>query len=267
MFELVNTMNSTRRFALTFEAPTELAADINSSQAAPAMGLPNLSEVLAEISPLPRQALFLGIAGDGLPVLLNLWDPVAGPILITGDTDSGKTRLLQTIARGVDQVHPSKNVKYVVLAGNRDNWNPIDRFTNCDGILPSGSAETANYLRDLAEWAHESRDEKQTVLLLIDDLKALVSSGESHQYLRWLLFQGPGRRIWPIATLNTDQANRIGSWLEAFRTRLHGRMEMINDVGWLDAKSNYFFKDLIPGSQFAMREGNSWLPFWLPRID
>ena len=44
--------------------------------------------------PCPREALFLEIADDGLPILLNLHDPVPGPLLISADQSAGKTSFL-----------------------------------------------------------------------------------------------------------------------------------------------------------------------------
>ncbi|NOH04841.1 MAG: hypothetical protein HND47_24175 [Chloroflexi bacterium] len=84
-------MDNANRFALMIEALTELVQEeqmLSTSDAPrtpPMAGLPTLNSVLADLSPLPNEALFLGMADDGLPVLLNLSDPVPGPILITGD--------------------------------------------------------------------------------------------------------------------------------------------------------------------------------------
>ena len=50
------------QFALMLEALTELAPEIQAAQADPQPALPQLSEVLAEFSALPREALFLGLA-------------------------------------------------------------------------------------------------------------------------------------------------------------------------------------------------------------
>jgi hypothetical protein len=266
MFSPVNTMTQMNRFTLALETLAELPTGTRPDGAEPLVGLPNLSEVLAEFSPLPQQALFLGIASDGLPVLLNLRDPIPGAILIAGDPESGKTRMLQTMARGVDLLQKTQDVKYVVLTRRPEEWTPAESFTNCDGILLASSPEAADYLGSLAKWAQENRNDRQIVLLLMDDLEALVAAGESHQYLRWLLLNGPGRQVWPVVTLSADRANHLRSWMEVFRTRLHGHLENMADIEWLTGKSNFSFKHLVPGSQFAMREGNNWLPFWLPKI-
>ena len=54
-----------------------------------------LAQTLSKFGKLPNSALFLGIAFDGLPILLNLSDPTPGPILVAGDQASGKRALLQ----------------------------------------------------------------------------------------------------------------------------------------------------------------------------
>lgn len=268
MFDFaVTAMTQANRFALTFETLAELATEIRSAHADPRPALPNLSEVLAEFSPLADETLFLGVANDGLPVLLNLRDPLPGPILIAGDPGTGKTRLLQIIARGVDQIHRPQNIKYVVVTKQADEWNAIHRLENCVGILPASDAAAANYLSSLAEWAHNNKGENQIVLLMADDLEAVISSCEAHQHLRWLLLRGPARRVWPIVTLSSAQARNLQTWLDAFRTRLFGHIEDSREAQILTGRANCEFKDLIPGSQFAMREGSDWLPFWIPNLD
>ena len=98
-------MPTNRQFSLALQALTELKTESNACSK-PAVGMPPaLSDVLAEIGPLPPEALFLGVASDHLPVLLNLYDPHPGPMLIAGDAGSGKTAFLQTIAHSVIQTH------------------------------------------------------------------------------------------------------------------------------------------------------------------
>lgn len=260
-------MNQTNRFALTFETLAELTPEIRSAHADPTPALPKLSDVLTEFSPLPNEALFLGVANDGWPVLLNLRDPVPGPILIAGDQGSGKTRLLQTIARGIDRQHPSADVKYAVVTDKMDEWSLIQQLENCEGILSSRDVETVNYLSSLSEWAHNNKGERQIIALLIDGLEALIQSDQTHQYLRWLFLRGPARRVWPITTLNPARGRSLDSWVDTFRTRLFGHMENSHESEFLTGRTDFEFNDLIPGSQFAMREGSDWLPFWIPNLD
>ena len=260
-------MSQTNRFALTLETLAELAPEIRAAHADPGPGLPSLSEVLAEYSPLPQSALFLGLAEDGLPVLLNLRDPSPGPILIAGDSKSGKTALLKNMARAVDHIHRPNDVKYTILTEHPDEWKGFEKSENCEGILSFQSSDTMRYIATLVEWGYKNKNNRLSLLLLIDGLDAITRIEDLHQQLRWLLLRGPAHSIWPIVTLNAQQADGIKLWLEAFRTRLFGYIQNESAVESLTGLHNLSFKDLLAGSQFAMHEGNNWLPFWVPSLD
>ena len=110
-------MTTTRQFSLALEASVELKQDTTAPplRSKPVPVAPTLGCVLAEIGSLPREALFLGIASDGLPVLLNLHDPIPGPVLVAGDAGTGKTAFLQMLVQGVQQTHHAENVQFGVV--------------------------------------------------------------------------------------------------------------------------------------------------------
>src|SRR5215475_5945149 len=106
-------MDELNRYELMLEAMAELKPEIDSARRTEAKpGLPSLGEVLAEIGPMPIEAMFLGVASDEWPVLLNLHDPVPGPILIAGDAGTGKTALLQTIALAATMMHQPEQLQF-----------------------------------------------------------------------------------------------------------------------------------------------------------
>jgi hypothetical protein len=222
--------------------------------------------VLARIAPLPSEALFLGMAIDGLPVLLNLFDPVPGPILIAGEASSGKTRLLQTIARAAEILHPSDFVQYGVVTTKPEEWEKLYGSENNAGIYQTSDENTAELLQSLVTWAHNNKGEGQSILLLIDDLDAVTNLDEqTQQNLRWLLLRGPSRRVWTIATLNAQRAEKQKEWLEFFRTRLFGYVEDPEQAVLLTGSS--LLNHLSKGDEYAMRENTKLLKFWLPVIE
>ncbi len=91
--------NPLRSFSLMLEAMAELQPEIEAALPKPIPAAPSLTDSLSELGPLPREALLLGLAADGLPVLLNLHDPRPGPLLVAADPGAGKTALLQMIAQ------------------------------------------------------------------------------------------------------------------------------------------------------------------------
>src|SRR5262245_32000124 len=113
-------MPTHRQFSVALQALTELKTD---TEAKPAVGMPpTLNDVLAEIGPLPAEALFLGVASDHLPVLLNLHDPHPGPMLVAGDAGAGKTAFLQTIAQSVIETQRAQDVQFGIVTNYPDEW-------------------------------------------------------------------------------------------------------------------------------------------------
>src|SRR5512141_974889 len=263
-------MTENNRYALMLEALAELKPEIDSarrSQSQPVPALPPLSEVLTEFGPMPQEALFLGVASDGLPVLLNLHDPVPGPVLIGGDAGTGKTALLQMIALAAARMHQPQELQFGVLTNHPDEWSGFESITNNVGVFPLYHRSAEDFILSLASWAHGNKTSQQSVLLLLDDLEAATNLDfDAKQNLRWLLLRGPARRVWPIITLNPNRAENIAQWLDAFHTHIFGRMDNPQHVRQMEAEQAQL-NSLNVGSQFALREGDHWLRFWIPSID
>jgi len=258
------------------EALTELVAEektrkTGSSHAAPlrtGTDLPSLTETLASAGQVPPEALFLGLAEDGLPVLLNLYDPVPGPLFITADAAAGKTALLQAVARAIELKHSPSEVEFGVLTSFPGDWDAFRESQNLAGICAPGDDTAKDLLYSLVSWAHNNKGERQSVVLLIDDLESAAKLGrETEQNLRWLLLRGPSRRVWPIITLNASRASNMQAWLGFFRTRLFGHIQDSHDAELLTGLPGHSLDYLSAGNQFTMREGNSWINFWIPKID
>jgi len=260
-------MTEINRYALMLEAYSELKPEIETvRQISPVPALPSLSEVLNEFGPMPGEALFLGVASDGLPVLLNLHDPIPGPLLIIGDPGSGKTAFLQMIAQAAGKMHEPEELQFGVLTNHPDDWNGMEDIPNNVGMFPYYKKSSEDFILSLASWAHGNKTSSQSVLLFLDDLEAVSKLDfDAVQNLRWLFLRGPARRVWPIVTLNSQDVKNMTPWLEAFRTRIFGKVQDTQIIRRLDAEQADL-SSLTTGSEFAMSEGDNWLRFWMPSI-
>jgi hypothetical protein len=260
--------NDDYHYALMMETYAELKSEMRATrQTKPIPALPTLGRVLADFGPMPDEALFLGVASDELPVLLNLYDPIPGPLLIVGDPGTGKTNLLQTIAQAAEKMHQPELLQFGALTSHPDEWSGFDESPNNVGIFSIYHRSSEDFILSLASWAHGNKSSKQSVLLLIDDLEAITNMDtDTVQNLRWLLLRGPSRRVWPIITLSSQHLVSMSRWLEVFRTLILGNIQNINHIQKLDAgEAN--LSSLNPGSEFALREGSHWLRFLVPTLD
>lgn len=260
-------MKGSTVYSLALETLAELAPEINASGTDVGLVLPTLAEALGDFSPLPREALFLGIAEDGLPVLLNLYDPLPGPLLVCADAGAGKTAFLQLAAKAVASLHDAEAVQFGAVTAYPEEWKGFDQSAHCAGIFPADHPSAAEFILSLGEWAHGNRS-RQSVVLLMDDLSRVEGmEAEVRDTLRWLLLRGPARRLWPIVSLNPARAEDFLPWLELFHTRIFGQIKEGRLAGIAAASARGELASLVAGAQFAMREGPRWLRFWIPRLD
>ena len=233
----------------------------------PEVGRAPLSQMLDEFGELPQGALFLGAAYDGLPILLNLNDATPGPVLIAGDSGSGKTGFLRMVGQSVEQIHSPKDVQFGVITNKPREWEGFAENKNCMGIFPSYERSADDFVRSLADWAHNNHRAKRFALLLIDDLEAVLKmDDDAQQDLRWLLLRGPNRRVWPLVSLDVARRAPVLPWLDAFRTRLFGSVKNIRSAEAMLPMRGADLHLLEPGAEFVLYENPGWVRFWVPRV-
>lgn len=261
-------MTTNRQFSLALQALAELRTDSFTPLPAGKLTVgvaPTLDAVMAEIGSIPSQALLLGVASDGLPVLLNLYDPHPGPMLVAGDAGSGKTAFLQTIAHSVARTHSPDDVQFGVITNYPEEWESIQAFSHNSGVFTVGHASTQEFLHSLTAWAHANKSTRRCMLLLVDDLESVASlDPQAVRDFRWLLLRGPARHIWPIVTLSASRYGQVMLWLQSFRTRIFGRIANGRVAEALGGDGAAALNQLEAGLQFSMRERTNWLRFWLP---
>ena len=213
--------DSLRNFSLMLEALTELQPEIEAALPKPVPrsgrepagairpAAPSLADSLSELGPLPREALLLGLASDGLPVLLNLHDAHPGPLLVAADPGAGKTALLQLIAQAAVEMHTPSDVQFGAITNHPDEWEHLADEKHCVGIFPTYHDSAVDFLSSLSGWAHANKGGQQSILLLIDDLESMNDLDfDVRQTLR-----GPSRRVWPIITMNAERSSEVEDWL------------------------------------------------------
>lgn len=250
------------RLALTVQALQELMPELHAARTLGPLR-PGLARILEGLGPLPRRALFLGMADDGLPVLLDLRDPAAGPLLLTADRGAGKTAFLHNIVRAASHLQTERDLQWGVLTAHPAQWEHLQGPQRV-GVFAPYERAAGDLLLSMTAWAENARNTRQSLLLLIDGLEVVPHlEFEAQLSLRWLLAHGPSHRLWPIATVSPARRPQVLDWLEPFRTRLFGHMTDPAEWHALGGPSTGPDR-LIPGAQFLLREHAGWIRFWIP---
>jgi hypothetical protein len=225
---------------------------------------PSMGCMLRHVGPLPREALLMGLAEDGLPVLLNLWNPAPGPILAAGDTGTGKTAFLQVLAGFVHLQHKPHEVQYAVITDRPHEWHGHAGSSHCIGIFPIKERKTADFLHALAVWIDMARTSRQSILFLLDGIEQFITRHTGlEKDFRNILLHGPSARIWPVATLDLERPQNSHPCLKDFRTRVFGHTQY---AGLLDveAASQAGCSILSRGEEFTLKADGQWVKFHIP---
>jgi hypothetical protein len=186
-------------------------------------------------------------------------------MLVIGEESAGKTAFLRTIGRSLCLTHSESNAQYGVITTQPEEWEQVEKTGHRVGIFDVTQVGAQELVQSLASWAHSNRNTTQSVLILIDDLEAMVRmESDALQQFRWLLLRGPARRVWPIVTLRAEHYGEVLLWLENFRTRIFGRLTNPHISQALGGDQKAGLEQLDPSTQFTLRENDGWLRFWLP---
>jgi hypothetical protein len=172
---------------------------------------------------------------------------------------------LRSSGRALSLSHSEEEAQYGVITTKPEEWEQAAKTAHRVGIFDVTQVGAQDLVQSLASWAHSNRNTTQSVLILIDDLEAMLKmEPEALQHFRWLLLRGPSRRVWPIIALRAEGYGDVTPWLEIFRTRIFGRVTdpQVSQVLGGDPKSA--LDQLEAGREFNLRENGGWLRFWLP---
>lgn len=257
-------MTISEQIQLAIQAYQEVKEELHPDEPAarPVRGIPTFEQAIAGLGPLPQEALLLGLATDGLPVLLDLVDPALGPILVIGERGSGKTAFLQSLARHSDQFHDPGDLQFGIITPFPEEWTQLETLPGCLGIWPDYHPSAGEFLMRLIGWADALTLGKQNVLLLLDGLDRMTEfTLETRRDLHWLLLHGTERHIWPVVTVNAQRFDGKTLEMDCFHTRIYGHVGQNDLARSLVEDLHADLSDLIAGSQFGLQSQEGWLRF------
>lgn len=239
----------------------------------PWLGSTTVGSLLRTIQPGPSRSLLLGECDDGRPFLVKLGDPEMGAILVSCDYGCGKTHQLQVMVDSGLGLNAPSSLQFGVLTFKPGEWqawqSEPQRMKYLQGIYAWYDPWAEGFIQTLVDLAEARRDGERVgadVLLIVDDLSFIEElSYEAQVNLHWLLEYGAHSGVWVIAAINAHQAEEFRYWVDAFRTRVIGRVTCEKGAEILAMGSNPPAAGLEPG-MFTVWAETDWRTYRLPLL-
>lgn len=240
------------------EVYNELSSEIEENTT-PAME--SINDALSRIGPMPEEAVMIGVCRDGMPVLLNLHDPIPKSLVVIGDNLENNKNILRVMAKHISIKSKLDGVEFAVLSRDFEGWDFLNNSKNLSAAFQIIEKGADDLILSLASWAHGNINGKQSVVLLIDDLGYAMEhfDFDTLQNLRWLLLRGSTRRCWIISSVKSSDAKQYYQLIEQFGTRVYSK---IHDSSFSRVENS----DLTNLENFVVREGSGWCNFYTPAI-
>jgi S-DNA-T family DNA segregation ATPase FtsK/SpoIIIE len=202
------------------------------------LGLLPLQRRLARRDAIPFGSAVLGLADDGLPLLVRLPSPQVAHLLIAGTTGSGKSALAKTIITSLALRHRPSQIGLVLIDPKRHGFGPLAGLPHLLRpvlSVPDEAAHTLQRLVQLMLARDASRDGSNAprVVVVIDelaDLLMMTGKGTLEAITR-LSQRGREAGIHLIACTQKPASQVLGGLAKAnFPVRLVGRVTSPEDA-------------------------------------
>lgn len=178
----------------------------------------------------------LGLASDGVPILLRVSAPDVAHVLIAGTTGSGKSDAARTMLASLMWYQRARDVQIIIVDPKASEFRQFEQLPHllCP-IIKNVDDAVANL-----EWLVEEMERRQSqmivrprIVLVIDELADLMlqGGGEVEEYLTRLVQRGRSAGISVIGCTQKPTASILGGLVKAnFPVRLVGKVTSANEA-------------------------------------
>ena len=188
---------------------------------------------------IPPVTAILGLAEDGVPLLIRLPSPDVAHILTAGTTGSGKTVLLQTMILSLAMTNPRHRLALVLIDPKGHAFRLFEGLPHLARPVIREVEEMIEALQSLVRLMERRTDPSPRIVVVIDELADLLMvGGKAAQFaLTRLTQRGREVGIHVIAATQKPTTAVLGPLVKAnFPVRLVGRVTSVEDArtatGW-----------------------------------
>jgi hypothetical protein len=229
--------------------------------------------LVESVQPVPPYSTVFGTCEDGLPFLMDLKDPSPGAILISGDKQTGKSRLLRSMLTASSLINPSSKVNYCLITSKDREFYNLTNKPHCLAAASPYDRSASELLMEMSAITEQRRNGRHrgpVVILAIDDLAKIAHKRMDYDvfvHFKWLLEEGPKSHIWPIVTIDVQHIKKVDKrLLSAFGSLFFSNVQSPRLLEEITASYPPPANNLYPGYQFEFLYAGGWIKFTLPAV-
>ena len=179
----------------------------------------------------------LGLAEDGVPLLMRLSSPDAAHVLVAGMAGAGKTTLLRAVVLSLALRHPLRGELLIVLIDpGGAAFSDLAALPCLARPIVSEPGETGEVLRSLGRMVDRRQQRGETqppVVVVVDELVEVMRCGgaQAERGLTRLLEGGPGAGMHVVAATESPTSACLGGLIEGhWPLRVVGRTAGVEEA-------------------------------------
>lgn len=180
--------------------------------------------------------MLLGMAVDGVPILLRVSAPDVAHVLIAGTTGSGKSEAARTMLASLMLFQRPRDLQVIIIDPKASEFRQFEQLPHLLCPIVKNVEDAVANLEWLVEEMMRRQEQmivRPRIVLMIDELADLLvqGGGEVEGYLARLVQRGRSAGISVIACTQKPTASVLGGLVKAnFPVRLVGKVTGANEA-------------------------------------
>ena len=232
-------------------------------------------QVMQRVDQMPAHSMFLGLAGDELPVYFDWKDSKIGSLLLVNDHIPSIQKLMLTMIKSICLENSNEDVQYIMISDHPDQWMNLiaesdPNYDFCGGVVGSeeiGAEDWIIYLAQKVEHRLNGRQWGASIILFLDDYSIIDKLDiRTRMNFEWLVKYGARVNIWTISGLDVSKCDRVNQVLGQFSTKIYGQIESKVHPKLNGHIPGPILETLFPKRHFVTKIGSEWIRFWAPKL-
>lgn len=234
---------------------------------------PSFETVIEQVSPLPAFSMLIGVCEDGSPLMLDLQNPLSGPVLLVSDYQFGNRQLLRSMLLSACRLNSDQEVNVHLITSNAKAYPILVRQRHFVRAFDSGDMASWILVEEFVRLGRERQTGMGAFpmqIFAIEGIDLLLQDFNKDllKQFQWLLENGPEVNIWVMATLTADHMPKgFHPLLKSFRTQIFGRIESLEVSAQLAGKPLLELAQNISGLECTVTSSSEDIRVLIPQIE